>query len=48
VNDKTEIRRHPFFKDLNWTQLMNKEIDPPLVMTMEEEENNEELQFLKS
>ncbi len=41
--DKNEIRRHPFFKSLDWNKLMNKEIDPPIILTMDDEPENEEL-----
>eukprot|EP01117_Protostelium_nocturnum_P009433 TRINITY_DN3367_c0_g1_i1.p1 TRINITY_DN3367_c0_g1~~TRINITY_DN3367_c0_g1_i1.p1 ORF type:complete len:429 (-),score=160.17 TRINITY_DN3367_c0_g1_i1:61-1347(-) len=28
-NGPDEIKRHPFFKEINWTALNNKEIEPP-------------------
>lgn len=30
AKSKEEIKRHPFFKDLDWEKLSNKEINPPL------------------
>ena len=43
MNDKNEIRRHPFFKSIDWNKLYNREIDPPVMLTMEEEGDNEEI-----
>eukprot|EP01133_Synstelium_polycarpum_P019096 gene19096-22869_t len=28
-SDVEEIKSHPFFKSLNWTKVLNKEVDPP-------------------
>lgn len=47
MNDKNEIRRHPFFKSIDWNKLYNREIEPPVMLTMEEEGDNEEIQYLK-
>ncbi len=47
VNDKNEIRKHPFFKSIDWNKLYNREIEPPVMLTMEEEGDNEEIQYLK-
>ncbi len=47
VNDKGEIKRHPFFKGIDWGKLYNREIDPPVILKMDEEEDNEEIQYLK-
>lgn len=46
--DKSEIKRHPFFKGIDWQKLMNREIDPPIILTMEDDAENEELQYLKA
>jgi transcription initiation factor IIF auxiliary subunit len=48
ATDKNEIKRHPFFRGLDWTKLTNKEIDPPIHLQMEEDDDNEELQYLKA
>ena len=47
VVDKLEIKRHPFFKGIDWNKLMAREIDPPIILTMDEEAENEELAYLK-
>jgi len=43
VVDKSEIKKHPFFKGIDWGKLMTKELDPPIILTMDEEGENEEL-----
>ena len=42
IYNKSEIKSHPFFKDLNWEKLGRKEITPPLnlVQIKIDEENN--------
>ena len=47
VTDKSEIKRHPFFKGLDWQKLYNRELTPPVALLMEEDPENEELQYLK-
>ena len=47
VNDKNEIKRHPFFKSIDWNKLYNREITPPVALKMDEEGDNEEIQYLK-
>jgi len=42
-----ELKKHPFFKGFDWTKLTAKEIPPPLVLRMDDEEESEELQYLK-
>jgi hypothetical protein len=41
------LKRHPFFRGLDWNKLLNKEIAPPIHLKMDENDENEELQFLK-
>ena len=33
--DATEIKTHPFFKDVDWNRLEKKEIDPPFLPRIE-------------
>jgi hypothetical protein len=42
VHSKDEIKKHPFFKDINWSQLLKKKIKPPidLVEVKNEIDNN--------
>lgn len=47
MNDKNEIKRHPFFKSIDWVKLYNRELPPPIALRMDEEEDNEEIQYLK-
>lgn len=47
VVDKNEIKRHPFFKSIDWTKLYNREIAPPVALKMDDEADNEEIQYLK-
>jgi len=47
VADKSEIKRHPFFKGLDWARLERREMEPPVLLTMEDEPDNEELEYLK-
>jgi hypothetical protein len=42
-----DAKRHPFFKGLDWNKLYRKEILPPVMLRMEEEEESEEMQYLK-
>jgi len=46
VNDKNELKRHPFFRGLDWQKLSKREIDPPIQLAMDEEDDDEELQYL--
>lgn len=49
MKDKSEIKRHPFFKGIDWDLLMQKEIQPPLVLKLErDEEDDEEAAYLVS
>ena len=43
VNDKNEIKKHPFFKHIDWNKLYNREIPPPVTLKMDEEDDNEEI-----
>lgn len=47
VIDKGELKRHPFFKGLDWQKLYNRELPPPVMLKMddneEEGESNEEM-----
>lgn len=36
----SEIKEHPFFKDIDWLKLANKELEPPIEMEKKEERNN--------
>ena len=45
--DKSEIKKHPFFKGLDWAKLQSRELDPPIHLTMDQEAENEEMQYLK-
>lgn len=47
VQDKNEIKKHPFFKGIDWNKLYNRDIQPPIHLKMEEEGDNEEIQYLK-
>jgi len=47
VNDKNEIKKHPFFKSIDWNKLYAREIAPPVALRMDDEEDNEEIQYLK-
>ena len=31
VKNKNEIKIHPFFEEINWEKLENKEIEPPIL-----------------
>ena len=46
-----KVKQHDFFKNLDWTKLMAKELQPPILLRGEdpagEDENNEEYLFLK-
>ena len=35
-----EIMRHPFFKGLNWEDILNRKSNPPLPKTRSEDYNN--------
>ena len=49
VKDKSEIKRHPFFKGIDWDLLMAKKIAPPLILKLDrEEEDDEESAYLVS
>jgi len=41
------MKRHAFFKSLDWKKLYNKEIAPPLMLRMEDESESEEMVYLK-
>jgi len=43
VGDKNEIKRHPFFKGMDWTKLYNRENPPPVALKMDDEADNEEI-----
>lgn len=51
VIDKGEIKRHPFFKGIDWTKLYARETNPPVHLRMDDESGNEdyleEMQYLK-
>ena len=48
MTDKSEIKRHPFFKGIDWKKMMKREITPPIYLSMEESEENEEVKYLKN
>ena len=37
-NDKQDLKNHPFFSDINWNQILNKKIIPPVEMVNIREE----------
>ena len=39
-NDKQDLKKHPFFADLNWELILNKKITPPMEMMDVREEYN--------
>jgi serine/threonine protein kinase/ankyrin repeat protein len=39
-NDKQDLKKHPFFADLNWELILNKKITPPMEMVDVREEYN--------
>jgi len=41
--DVEDIKKHEWFKDIDWTKVLNKEIEPPYVPEIEEEENEADL-----
>lgn len=46
------MKKHEFFKGLDWDKLLHKQLKPPVMLSseegkVEEEEDNEEMQFLK-
>ena len=46
-NDKTDLKNHPFFADINWDDIANKKIPPPLELDdiREEYDMNEKVDF---
>ena len=47
-----EIKKHPFFAILDWNKLMRREITPPVILSMDDDDDrldepNEEAMFLK-
>ena len=30
-NGASEIKKHPFFKKMNWDKVANREVDPPII-----------------
>lgn len=44
------MKKHPFFASINWSQLIRRELAPPIVLTMDDSDfggESEEGQFLK-
>jgi len=39
VDDVEEIKKHPFFRDLDWTHLMLKKVDPVYEPAVDEDES---------
>ena len=33
-DDAEEIKRHPFFEDVNWDDMLNKRVPPPFLPTI--------------
>jgi hypothetical protein len=38
VNNRKDIRKHAFFKGIDWRKLLNKEYIPPIYIDMKENE----------
>jgi hypothetical protein len=46
VIDKSEIKKHPFFKGINWDDVLNKKLEPPTSEGFsDEEDSSERIQF---
>ena len=43
VIDKNEVKRHPFFKGIDWEKLQNKNIIPPINFIKQKNENEQKL-----
>lgn len=48
-----EMKKHPFFANINWAKLAAKEVPPPVVLSMDDSddvgaEQNEEAAYLNS
>ncbi|XP_046858995.1 RAC-alpha serine/threonine-protein kinase-like [Xenia sp. Carnegie-2017] len=39
VSDANQIKKHPFFRDVNWTDVLNKKIKPPYIPTIKDSED---------
>jgi len=48
VKDKSEIKRHPFFKGIDWEKLLDREIKPPIHLKLEDTDQDEETAYLVS
>lgn len=40
VKDKNELKNDPFFKGINWEKLAKKEIEPPKLNILEDDEQD--------
>ena len=41
VIDKSEIKNHPFFKNIDWNDVLAKKLIPPEILDFEEEREDE-------
>jgi len=48
VRNKEEIKRHPFFKDIDWRKLEARVLPPPIHLRTDNEEQTEEEAFLNA
>ena len=38
-----QMKQHPFFKSINWQRLERKQVPPPVLLTMDEDDVEKEL-----
>lgn len=42
IKNKDEIKNDPFFKDIDWKKLTKRQIQPPIHLTLNDSDNEEE------